>query len=164
MIVDTHYPWIRPMDIYGIHGYLWSICHIWVTLVGAAATTHQCTTALCKPVELINLTPPLNKNTPWWIWTRIYWNTISSAFPWNITLIYYSTVYAFIECTVSHFLPECYTEINLVLNKLTNLLTGQEDNVYGRSVKNTYHTHLWASKILTVVGVCEFHKKYNADR
>ena len=71
-----------------IHGYLWFVCHIWMTLVGAAAATHQCATAIHKLVELINLTPPLNKNTPWWIWTRIYWNTIiSSAFPWNITLI-----------------------------------------------------------------------------
>ena len=37
-----------------------------------------------------------------------------------------------------HFLLECYTEINSVLNKLTNILTDQKENVYGKSD----HTHL----------------------
>ena len=76
-------PWIY-MEI---HRYLWSICYIWMIFMGAAAT-HQCAAALCKLVELINFTPSLSKNTLWWIWTRIYWNTIiSSAFPLNIGLI-----------------------------------------------------------------------------
>ena len=72
-----------------IRGYLWSVCYIWTTLMGAAAAKHQCAAALCKLVELINFTPSLNENTLQWIWTRIYWNTIiSSTFPWNIGLIF----------------------------------------------------------------------------
>ena len=76
-----------------IHGYLWSVCYIWMTFMGAAA--------LCKLVELINFTPPLNKNTLWWIWTRIYWNTIiSSPFSLNIglTLLFH---YIFIDKTAN---------------------------------------------------------------
>ena len=77
-IIHRSDPWIY-MEI---RGYLWFICYIWTTLMGAAA-------ALCKLVELINFTPSLNKNTPQWIWTRIYWNTIIySTFPLNIGLIF----------------------------------------------------------------------------
>ena len=140
-------PWIY-MEI---RGYLWSICYIWTTLMRAAAATHQCAVALHKLVELINLTPSLNKNTLWWIWIRIYWNKIISlAFSPNITLtllLHYIYIHRMDYVTF------------LVLNKLTNLLTGQKANVYGISVTNTYHTHLWVSKILTVVGICVFQKK-----
>ena len=66
-----YYPWplihvIHGLDswIYNeIHGYLWSVCYIWTTLMGAAAATHWCATALCKLEEVINFTPSLNKNT-----------------------------------------------------------------------------------------------------
>ena len=50
--------------------------------------------------------PPWNKNTLWWIWTRIYWNTIiSSVFPSHFTLILlFHTLYAFMERTMLFYL------------------------------------------------------------
>ena len=83
--------------------------------MGAAGTTHQCTAAPFKLVELNNFTPSVDKNTLWWIWTRIYWNTIISlAFPLILVWLYYFTIYQFTKWTMSHFWLECHTKIILV--------------------------------------------------
>ena len=138
-VIHRSDPWIY-MEICG---YLWSVSYIWTTLMGAAGTTHQCTAALFKLVELNNFTPSVDKNTLWWIWTRIYWNTIISlAFPLILVWLYYFTIYQFTKWTMSHFWLECHTKIILVLNKLTNL---------SRRQWMWQTTHIQASKNFTVV-------------
>ena len=59
-----------------------------------------------------------------------------------------------------NFLLGCDTEKRLAFDKLIYIFNRQ--CVYGRSLMNTYHTHLHPPKILTVVQVCVFQKKYNA--